>query len=227
MSISHFDDIASVYDESLPAHVVGHYLRKRTSFVVQHCPRGTGLDVGCGTGALAARLAQAGYAMVGVDPSDGMLDVMRQRAPAISAVQGSGTALPFADDRFDLVISVAVMHHIADPADVRQTLCEMVRVVRPHGRVIIWDHNPRNPYWGPLMARVPQDTGEERLIEERELLGGLRAAGARILLSQQLGLVPDFTPTTMLRAAAGVERMVERTPLIRLLGAHNVVLATK
>ncbi len=57
MSSSHFDSIASVYDESLPAHVVEHYLQKRTQFVLAHCPRGDGLDVGCGTGVLAERLA--------------------------------------------------------------------------------------------------------------------------------------------------------------------------
>ncbi len=80
MSDSNFDRIAEVYDDSLPSHVVDHYLEKRTRFVVEHCPRGTALDVGCGTGALAARLADAGYEMTGVDPSEGMLGVLEQRA---------------------------------------------------------------------------------------------------------------------------------------------------
>jgi ubiquinone/menaquinone biosynthesis C-methylase UbiE len=82
---SHFDEIASVYDESLPAHVVEHYLRKRTAFIVDNCPRGEGLDVGCGTGVLAARLAGAGYEMSGVDPSPGMLDILRANSPGIRA----------------------------------------------------------------------------------------------------------------------------------------------
>ncbi len=227
MSSSHFDSIARAYDESLPAHVVEHYLRKRTAFVVDQCPPGDGLDVGCGTGVLAERLADAGYRMTGLDPSAGMLEVLRARTSKIEAVRGSGTALPFADDNFDLVLTVAVMHHIADAADIRSTLSEMVRVTRPGGRILIWDHNPRNPYWRWLMARVPQDTGEERLISEPEMLGGLRAAGAQILLSTQLGMVPDFTPTAAVGAAAAIERAVERTPLVRRLGAHNVVLATK
>jgi SAM-dependent methyltransferase len=227
MSSSHFDSIATVYDESLPPHVVEHYLRKRTRFVVEHCPRGKGLDVGCGTGALAGRLAGEGYRMSGVDPSEGMLKVLRERSPAVEAVQGSGTSLPFGDDSFDLVLTVAVMHHIAEPADVARTLAEMVRVARPGGRILVWDHNPRNPYWKLLMARVPQDTGEERLIPEEEVVGGLRAAGARILRSDQLGLVPDFTPRAGLRAVAAAERAAERTPLLRRLAAHNVILATK
>jgi SAM-dependent methyltransferase len=227
MSSSHFDTIATAYDASLPTHVVEHYLRKRTQFVLDHCPRGHGLDVGCGTGLLAARLAAEGYAMTGVDPSDGMLDILRARSPSIRAVTAPGTALPFPDDSFDLVICVAVMHHIADPEEVRRTLAEMVRVSKPAGRVLVWDHNPRNPYWGRLMARVPQDTGDERLIAEREVIGGLWAAGAEIVHSAQLGWVPDFAPPAGMGAVAAVERALEGVPLVRRLGAHNVVLATK
>jgi SAM-dependent methyltransferase len=227
VSSSHFDSIASVYDESLPPHVVQHYLRKRTAFILAHCPRGNGLDVGCGTGVLAERLASAGYPMVGVDPSEGMLEILQARTSLVRPVHASGSSLPFQDDNFELVVTVAALHHIADPDDVRQTLGEMLRVVKPSGRVVVWDHNPRNPYWGPLMARVPQDTGEERLIPEAEIITGLRAAGGRILLSTQLGAVPDFTPPRAIRIAAALERAFERTPGLRRLAAHNVVVATK
>lgn len=227
MSSAHFDSIAEVYDESLPAHVVEHYLRKRTNYILAHCAPGSGLDVGCGTGVLARRLAATGYQMTGADPSDGMLEILRAKAPDIRAVLASGASLPFDDDAFDLVMCVAVMHHVADAEAVHLTLGEMVRVSRPGGRVLIWDHNPRNRYWKHLMARVPQDTGEERLIPEREVLGGLRAAGAEIISSEQLGLVPDFVTPGALRAAAALERIVERSPLVSRLGAHNVVLATK
>jgi SAM-dependent methyltransferase len=227
MSTSHFDQIATAYDQSLPGHVVEHYLSKRTSFVLEHCPRGQVLDVGCGTGLLATRLAGAGYEVTGIDPSEGMLDVLRARTPEVDGVRGSGTALPFADDTFDLVLSVAVMHHIADPGEVRRALREMVRVAKPSGRILVWDHNPRNPYWKSLMARVPQDTGDERLIGEHELVTGLEESGADILASPQLGLVPDFTPERALGLAAAAERAAERIPLLRRLCAHNVILAAK
>ena len=227
MTSSHFDAIAARYDESLPPHVVEHYLAKRVAYVREHCPPGRGLDVGCGTGVLAGRLAAAGWDMTGADPSDGMLDVLRARVPGVRAVHASGTALPFADDTFDLVYCVAVMHHVADAGDVRRTLGEMVRVVRPGGRVLVWDHNPRNPYWRILMKRVPQDTGEERLIGEAEMLAGLRAGGAEVVSAVPLGFVPDFVPPRALGAAAALERVVERTPLARRLCAHNVILAGK
>ena len=224
---THFDEIAHVYDESLPAHVVEHYLRKRVALMTSMRPAGRGLDVGCGTGVLAERLARAGLQMTGIDPSEGMLEVAREHAPSVATVHGSGTDLPFPDGSFDLVVTVATMHHIAAPDDVRATLSEMVRVLAPGGRLVYWDHSPLNPYWRFLMARVPQDTGEERLIPEPEVLAGLGAAGATILSSRQLGFVPDFTPVRALRAAAALERALERTPGIKRWGAHNVVIATK
>jgi SAM-dependent methyltransferase len=227
VSDSHFDEIAAVYDESLPAHVVEHYLRKRTAFVIALCPSGRVLDVGCGTGTLAGRLADRGYTVVGVDPSEGMLEVMRAQRPEVEAVQASGTALPLPSDSFDLVLTVAALHHVAEPEAVRLTLGEMARVCRPGGRILIWDHNPRNPYWSNLMRRVPQDTGEERLIPQEEIMGGLNGAGARVLSIQQLGLVPDFVPPWALRPTAAVERLAERTPGLRRFAAHNVIVATK
>jgi hypothetical protein len=117
------------------------------------------------------------------------------------------------------------MHHVAAADEVSRTLAEMVRVCREDGRVVVWDHNPRNPYWSNLMARVPQDTGEERLIPAEEIVHGLVAGGAQVLSVSQLGLVPDFTPTWAIRPAAFLERTVERTPYLRELAAHNVVVA--
>jgi SAM-dependent methyltransferase len=224
---SHFDEIAAVYDSSLPPHVVEHYVGKRAAFVLGLRSGGSVLDVGCGTGALARRLTGLGYEVTGIDPSDGMLAVMRERSPGVRAVRGSGAELPFDPDSFDVVLSVATFHHIADPAAVRATLAEMTRVSRPGGRILIWDHNPRNPYWSPLMARVPQDTGEERLVPADELVSGLIAAGAQVLSVEQLGIVPDFTPKLTVGAAAALERVFERVPVVQRYAAHNVVVATK
>ena len=57
------------------------------------------------------------------------------------------------------------------------TVREMGRVVKRGGFVVLWDHNPANPYWPILMKRVPQDSGDERLVPLAELLDDIRAAG--------------------------------------------------
>ncbi len=223
----HFDEIADEYDGSLPPHVVDHYLDKRVAYVRNLLPGGRILDVGCGTGVVAGRLAEAGYEVTGVDPSAGMRAYMEEHAPGVTAVEGSATALPFEDGSFDLTMCVAVMHHIAEPEAVHSALGEMVRVTRPSGLVLVWDHNPRNPYWKHLMARVPQDDGTERLIPENEILRGLTDGGAAIASSAPSGFVPDFVPPRLLGFAAGAERVVEKTPGLRRLCAHNVVVARR
>ncbi len=222
-----FDLVAAEYDESLPTHVVEHYLDKRVAFIKAHTTPGPTLDVGCGTGQLAERVRDAGYDVTGLDYSQGMLDVMERIRPGIPGVAASSTDIPFPDDTFALTYCVAVMHHVADKDAVHKTLTEMVRVTKPGGRILIWDHNPRNPYWPILMRRVPQDTGAERLIPEREVLDGLTDGGARIAMSRPLGFIPDFLPGPLLPLGRVAESVVENVPGLNRLCAHNVVLAVK
>ncbi|HYI26118.1 MAG TPA: methyltransferase domain-containing protein, partial [Thermomicrobiales bacterium] len=124
-----FDAVAAEYDDSLPAHVMAHYLDKRVDYITAHVSKGSAiLDVGCGTGVLAERLLREGYDVTGADPFDQMLEHMRTRDPRLKAVHAPGQDLPFEDNTFDFTCCVAVMHHVADEKAVRDTLVEMVRV---------------------------------------------------------------------------------------------------
>jgi SAM-dependent methyltransferase len=223
-----FDAVAHVYDRALPEHVMDHYLDKRTAYIKRLVAPGSKLlDVGCGTGALAHRLLREGFDVTCVDPFPTMIELAQSRDTRLKTYHASGQRLPFDDGTFDLTYCIAVLHHIADPSDVRQTLAEMCRVTKPGAQVLIWDHNPRNPYWPFLMKRVPQDTGAERLIPEQEIVDGLVAGGATPLDSSPLGMVPDFTPRPLTRPVAALERVVEQTPILKQFCAHNVVLARK
>lgn len=222
-----FDAIADIYDGVFPKHVQEHYLQRRTRYIRRHAPAASAIDVGAGTGVLAERLADTGMDVVALDPFPGMLEQLRRRRPGIRTLVAHGEAIPFPNDSFDLAYSVAVMHHIADPDKVRQTLAEMVRVTRPGGRIVVWDHNPRNPYWPYLMKRVPQDVGSERLASMDELLAGLTAAGAIIERAERLGMMPEFVPHALLPLATLLECGIEATPGLRSYCAHNVVVATK
>jgi SAM-dependent methyltransferase len=223
---SHFDSIAAAYDGSLPAHVTEHYLRRRCGFLeTQLAPGARVLDLGCGTGSLAHRLSSRGFRVAGCDPSAGMLGVAARRGLAVA--RAPAQVLPFAAGTFDGVYTVAVLHHVAAPEAVAAALTEMVRVLRPGGVAVVWDHNPLNPYWPLLMRRVPQDDGSERLVPLGEILAGLARGGATPTSARRLGFVPDFVPKRLLAAASGVERLLEALPLTRWVAAHNVVVARK
>jgi SAM-dependent methyltransferase len=194
---------------------------------LRYTPAENALDVGAGTGVLAERLTNAGIAVTALDPFPGMLTQLRQRRPDIPTIVANGEELPFPDNAFDLTYSVAVMHHIARPELVQRTVSEMVRVTRRGGHILIWDHNPLNPYWSLLMRRVPQDVGSERLVPMEEILDDLHAAGATVLRADRRGLMPEFVPPSLLGVAAAVERLVEAIPGIRAFCSHDVVLARK
>jgi len=104
------------------------------------------LEVGCGTGVVARDLAglvgRAGV-VTAVDPSATLL--ARARALSRGTPGGrvlfrhaDGQRLPFADGRFDAVLAITVILHVEDPLRVVK---EMVRVVRPGGRVGIQDQD--------------------------------------------------------------------------------------
>ena len=221
-----YNRIAEDYDHALPVHITEHYLHRRVDLIGQYLPSGTILDVGCGTGRLAARLMEYGYSAVGLDASIGMLEVMSKQTSVV-AVAGYAQALPFRTDNFDLVLSIASLHHIADPSRVATTIAEMHRVTRRGGFVIIWDHNPLNPYWPLIMRRVPQDSGDERLISLGEILRTLHGLGVQKIEAKRMGFVPDFVPQRAMPLIRLLEQTAERVPLLRKIAAHNVLIARK
>jgi len=224
-----FDDIAEEYDETLPAHVRDHYLAKRLALigkVFRPSPERLLLDLGCGTGALLERLERAGFRAYGADASLGMLRVALARR-GCRVVRAACERLPFADGTFAGAVCVATLHHLSAREAVDAALGEMLRVVRLGGKIVVWDHNPANPYWRVIMAKVPQDSGAERLVGVREVKGALVRHGAERVSVLRLGFVPDFAPRCLMPLARVVERCIEALPLVRRMTAHNVFIAVK
>jgi ArsR family transcriptional regulator len=101
----------------------------------------TVLDVGTGTGFIAAGLAPRAALVVAIDNSPAMLDVARDnlarlRIDNVELREGDLTELPLDGDSVDAAVANMVLHHAEDPAGM---LAEMTRVVRPGGWVAITD----------------------------------------------------------------------------------------
>jgi SAM-dependent methyltransferase len=95
------------------------------------------LDVGAGPGYHAGVWAAMGRAAVALDISEAMM-VKASEHRHVTAVQGSGETLPFADQSFGLAYFHMSIHY----GDWRRSLTEARRVVRPGGRIEIWTFDP-------------------------------------------------------------------------------------
>ena len=111
------------------------------------------LDVGCGTGSqaiVAKRRVGASGMIVGIDASPEMITRAKAKAAkagmAIEFRLAVAEALPFADATFDAVLTTTVLHCLPDGAR-RAGLSEMIRVLRPGGRLLLVD------YGGPRQER--------------------------------------------------------------------------
>lgn len=105
------------------------------------------VDVGTGTGFVAAGLAGRAAAVTGVDNSPAMLAVAAGNLAALGVgnvqlADGELDDLPLPDDSADAAVANMVLHHAPDPAAM---LAEMARVVRPGGTITVTDE-VEHPY---------------------------------------------------------------------------------
>ncbi len=134
------------------------------------------LDLGAGTGATGAWLAEHGE-LVACDYMPLALELHREQHadhPAIGHVNADAQRLPFADSSFDIVLCVTVLYHegVVDP---QIAVDEMARVVRPGGIVCLWEPGGRR-----LMRAHDRETHAARRFARSDLVALLGSAGLTV-----------------------------------------------
>jgi demethylmenaquinone methyltransferase/2-methoxy-6-polyprenyl-1,4-benzoquinol methylase len=143
-------------------------------------PGGRLLDLGGGTGRISQTFADAQIVLCDLAP--GMLQEARKKG--LLACQGPAEALPFADAAFDAVLVVDAFHHFADQ---RRAVGEMLRVLRPAGRMVIVEPDIRRPFM-PLLSWGERRLGMSSRMLPPEQLGALLAEmGGAVLAVEQQG----------------------------------------
>jgi SAM-dependent methyltransferase len=224
-----FDAFAPDYDAGMSDPVkrlaggsADTFLEHKADWLLRNlAPAGRLLDFGCGTGGFLRALRRVGapLELVGCDVAAGMIEEARRRwdagqEPTLHAVPPG--PLPFVDAGFDLVTAVSVFHHVA-PAEQLGVARDLLRVVRPGGAVVIFEHNPANPVTRWIVRRAPIDSNAV-LLWPRTCTRLLRHAGAaRCRTAYLLFFPPRFRPLWR------VERFLEWLPL----GGAYVTVGTR
>jgi SAM-dependent methyltransferase len=192
----------------------------RTFALLDAAPGGRFLDVGCGTGDYARELAElvgpTGH-VTAIDASAAMVEVARGRAEGtglpVSFQVADAQALPFPEASFDGCRAERVLQYLDDPD---AALREMVRVVRPGGRVVAtepdWDclicdlPGIDCDIWRRAVAAIGDDAGNAWM--GRELHRRFRAAGVVDVAIEPTALI--LTDASVLLDQAGARRSIEK-----------------
>lgn len=156
--------MAWVYDLGCYLVGMGPHFRRNTLQLAQLSLGERVLDVGCGTGVLtrlaAEEVGNEGEVM-GIDPSAEMIQVAKHCAAKVQSKadfqQGVIESLPFEDEKFDIVLSSMMLHHL--PPDLKISgLREILRVLKPGGRLMMVDvDKPTDIVWQVLMFHWRND----------------------------------------------------------------------
>ncbi|MFZ5750608.1 MAG: bifunctional 2-polyprenyl-6-hydroxyphenol methylase/3-demethylubiquinol 3-O-methyltransferase UbiG [Pseudomonadota bacterium] len=144
------------------------------------------LDIGCGGGLVAEPMARLGAEVVGADAAAGNIPVARihaeQQGLAIDYRQGTAEALAASGERFDIVLALEIVEHVADPQGFMTTCRDLLR---PGGLIIASTLNRTarsfamaiiGAEW--VMRWLPKGTHEwSRFVTPDEMDGLMRAAG--------------------------------------------------
>lgn len=191
------------------------------------------LDLGCGRGGVAEVIWRDVRLAAGMDPDQASLS--GHRAAGMPVVRGIGENLPFVSSSLDLVVSVWVLEHLADPLS---TFIEVSRVLRSGGHFVFLTPNLRNPLMAmnrigkalPGLQRrlVPRVYGRDeadtfpvryRANTERDIAALASGSGFRI---SELRVVPDPTYLAindlMFNATVLSERLLPRGWGLHLVG---------
>jgi SAM-dependent methyltransferase len=167
-----------------------HYQRVILDAVPERC--GAAIDVGCGDGLLACKLARRCAAVTGIDRDERMIATARERGravPGVSFVLADFLAYPLDEASFDFACANTALHHL----DFGAALAKMARILRPGGRLAVVGlaANGSPADWVIGAAGVPADLWYKRtrgegnpgapILDPDMTWSQVRAVAARIL----------------------------------------------
>ena len=157
------------------------YLVERIYHLLQAQKDKVYLDIGCGTGNYTIKLSEKGIHIIGVDPSEIMLDTAKLKSTTIEWRFGTAEEIPFANETFDGAVATLTMHHWKD---IEKGFSELNRVLKLNGKLVIFTSTPEqmdgywlNHYFPEMMIKSTQQMPTLEKIKSTAEIAGLEILG--------------------------------------------------
>lgn len=196
-----FDGWSRIYDFELVQRTTYRPIHDVVLRLLRDLPPRRLLDVGCGTGQLAARISRelTETAVVGCDFSAGMLNRARQGGARVTWIQGDACRLPLPSGAFDVITSTEAFHWFPDQD---AALREFHRVLVPGGRLMLALVNPRTQLLSRLAYAGSRVVGQPFYWPTRaEIRARVEAAGFTIEQQRQIFRLPGLLIPPVLTVA--------------------------
>lgn len=149
------------------------------------------LDVGCGVGTYHPLLGTDIGKITGIDPSLECVMEGQSKNPHVDYRHYDGDHMPFPDDTFDASFAICVMHHVP-PQQWPTFSREMVRVTRPGGLVVVFEHNPFNPLTRRAVNTCPFDA-DAVLLTKSQTTRHFQSAGLKDIEGRYILTIPALS----------------------------------
>jgi ubiquinone/menaquinone biosynthesis C-methylase UbiE len=160
-------------------------------------PRGVALDAACGTGRHASKLVELGYRVIGVDATEAMLAIAREKVPSAEFRPGRLEQLPVEDASVDVVTCALALTHVRRLEPVMR---EFSRVLRPGGQAVLSDIHPVAAMTGAIAGFPGEDITQGipfvvNLIHQiSEYIAAFNAGGLSILDCLEIEVSESMLP---------------------------------
>jgi len=199
--VSEFDKFAASYEEihalslGISGESTSYFAQYKVNTLALNSKRNylKILDFGCGIGVLDKYLSKhyPNAIICGIDKSENsILEANKLKLNNCDFIFTNGDILPFENDFFDLAICANSLHHIETYKRI-QCLKEINRVVKSDGDIIIFEHNPYNPFTVNSVRSSEIDIGVE-LLPRKETKNLLHRAGFMVSKTEYIVFFPRF-----------------------------------
>jgi SAM-dependent methyltransferase len=187
------------------------------------------LEIGCGTGLFTEKVYRATKAqIIATDISEDLLEIARKQHPNITFHADDAMNISYPDNSFEGVYGSSIIHHL----DLKRSMEEIFRVLKPGGNTVFAEPNMLNPQIFiqkniPFVKRMLGDSPDETAIVRWRMKRLMKEIGFVNVKIFPYDFLHPYTPVLAIPVVNTIGKIVEKIPLLREIAGSVIIYGEK